>query len=232
MLTDEQVQELYAYCKRKNILYYDIQVEIVDHMANAIEEKMSLNPALSFKEALEEVHVSFGSFGRKEIVQSKTEAMRKQYNKTQRRLFWRYFTPPKLTLTALIFFTVVLLERMIPFQFLIYVLAITALISIYFFFSLENRKYRIAKSQQEKLLMTDRQYFDYTLVFTSLLIFILPRLFEMSTLGNLDDEMKIRIQYYIFSIWFIIFSIGAIVRKELLTTIAEKAKKQYPAAFA
>lgn len=232
MLTDEQIQELYAYCKRKNILYYDIQVEIVDHMANAIEEKMNLNPALSFKEALEEVHVSFGSFGLKEIVESKTEAMRKQYNKTHRRLFWRYFTPPKLTLTALVFFAVVMLERMIPFQFLIYVLIVTALISMYFFFSLQNKKHRVGKSQQKKLLMTDRQYFDYTSVFTSLLIFILPRLFEMGALGNLDGEMKIRIQYYIFSVWFIIFSIGAIVRRELLITTAEKAKKQYPAAFA
>lgn len=79
--------------------------------------------------------------------------------------------------------------------------------------------------------MTDKQYFDYTGVFTSMLIFILPRLFEMGTFGNWDAEMKIRVQYYIFSVWFIIFSMGAIVRKELLTKITEKAKKQFPAAF-
>lgn len=152
MLTDEQVQELYAYCKRKSINYYDIQVEIVDHMANAIEQKLSLNPELSFKEALEEVHFSFGSFGLKEIVQSKTEAMRKHYNKTHRRLFWCYFTPPKLSLTALIFFTVILLERIIPFQFLIYVLMVTALTSFYFFFSLEKENIELVKVNKKSCL--------------------------------------------------------------------------------
>jgi hypothetical protein len=43
--------------------YYDLQVELADHLANAIEEQMSSNRNLSFQKALENVHQSFGISG-------------------------------------------------------------------------------------------------------------------------------------------------------------------------
>ena len=42
MLTDEQIAALFAFCEKHLVRHYDLQVELVDHLANAIETKMAL----------------------------------------------------------------------------------------------------------------------------------------------------------------------------------------------
>jgi hypothetical protein len=51
-LTDEQTRELYEFTLRKRVRYYDVQIEIVDHLACAIEDRLDREPTLPFHEAL------------------------------------------------------------------------------------------------------------------------------------------------------------------------------------
>jgi hypothetical protein len=85
MLTNEQVEQLFAFCRKHSVQYYDVQVELVDHLANAIEEKMTANPALSFEEALKMVYKGFGISGFGPVVKQKEKAV----NKYNRQLMWK-----------------------------------------------------------------------------------------------------------------------------------------------
>lgn len=45
-LSTEHIQQLFDFIRRKYVHFYDLQSEIVDHLAAAIEDKMSGNKKL------------------------------------------------------------------------------------------------------------------------------------------------------------------------------------------
>src|SRR5689334_13191886 len=94
-LTDEQINYLFTFCERHFVLYYDLQVELVDHLANAITEKMNSNPGIDFNTALDEVYKGFGYAGFASIVNSRTKQLKHWGKKQQWTLFKQFFTLPK-----------------------------------------------------------------------------------------------------------------------------------------
>jgi hypothetical protein len=62
-LSESEVQRLFEFATKKFVHWYDLQIEVVDHLASAIETEMQLAPGLSFESALEKVYKSFGIFG-------------------------------------------------------------------------------------------------------------------------------------------------------------------------
>ena len=51
-LTQEQIARLYRFTREHYVEWYDLQTELVDHLANAIEEQAQQNPTLSFEALL------------------------------------------------------------------------------------------------------------------------------------------------------------------------------------
>jgi hypothetical protein len=102
MLTAGQIQQLFVFCESKRVQYYDVQVELVDHLANAIETRMQENPDLSFEKALDLTYQDFGIFGFSKIVSAKEEAVMER----QRHFFYTtvkaHFRWPKLLLLLLL----------------------------------------------------------------------------------------------------------------------------------
>lgn len=233
MLTNEQIQELYNYCNRKGIFYYDVQVEMVDHIANAIEAKMLANPALEFKQALEEVHVSFGSFGLREIVREKSISMRKSYKQMRRKLLWSYFTFPKLALTILLLLLVTTYQQFsVSVSMLFYGLSAMAIVFLYMIISQQILDWKIRKKHRQKLLMTDPQYFDFGFFYLIFFIQIGSRSLDDAFSGVLSEEQITLLEYYLFSGLFILYTIFWLVRREMIKTVHTRAMEQYPAAFA
>lgn len=231
MLTHEEIAELYKYCERKKVLYYDIQIEIVDHIATAIEEKRKINPDLPFKQALEEVHASFGSFGLKEIVDSKTASMSKQYRKIRRQLLRSYFTFPKIALTFLLIVVCITMERVLPVSFLPYILLVMGGFILYSFIHHEILKRKLRKQQKHKLLMTDSQYFDFSFIYLILSFQFGADFVRQGIFGITDEKVLNVAQFYYSVFFFILYTIMILARKELITRVAEKAKEKYPAVF-
>jgi len=101
-LTKKQIQELYKFTKARRVRHYDVQTEVVDHLASAIEGKWVTNPDLSFEKALNQVYAGFGIFGFGKLEQEKTEAI----NAKLLRKTWTYvksfLTIPKIFLTILL----------------------------------------------------------------------------------------------------------------------------------
>ncbi|MBW0176387.1 hypothetical protein [Sediminibacterium sp.] len=232
MLSDEQIQELYAYCKRKSISYYDIQVEIVDHMANAIEEKMQTNESLTFKQALELVHFSFGNLGLREIVEAKTTTMRKKYRKMRKRLFYTYFTFPKILLAIMILLSVITVDRFLSEPYLIANIILIGLIAAIQFLRVERDKSKLRRTQHEKLLMTDPQFFDFSFYYLVFILQILTSLFKKPFDLLAGEELRSNIQIYGIVVIMILYIINSLVKIEMLNEVQKEAKNKYPSAFA
>jgi preprotein translocase subunit SecG len=95
-LSSEQIERLYAFTRQHYVEYYDLQTELVDHLANAIEEQWQQNPKLSFEEALQIEFKKFGVFGFMEVVEKRQAALNKKYNKLVWQLLKTFFSIPKI----------------------------------------------------------------------------------------------------------------------------------------
>ena len=87
MLTKEQIDCLFTFCEKHFVKYYEVQLELVDHLANAIKTKIDEDHKLSFEKVLDEVHESFGVRGFAPLVSEKQIEAEKQ----SRKLFWKLF---------------------------------------------------------------------------------------------------------------------------------------------
>jgi hypothetical protein len=98
-LTPEQIDDLFAFCEEQDVPYYDVQIELVDHLANAIEQKWINKPNLPYEKALWAIFDQFGPSGFRKIRKSKEKELRKKYN----RMLWQYigefYKLPKIILT-------------------------------------------------------------------------------------------------------------------------------------
>lgn len=231
MLTHEEIAELYKYCERKKVLYYDIQIEIVDHIATAIEEKRKANPDLPFKQALEEVHASFGSFGLKEIIDSKTASMSKQYSKIRRQLLRSYFTFPKIALTFLLVVVCITMERVLPVSFLPYILIVMGGFILYSYIHHAILKRKLRKQQKQKLLMTDSQYFDFSFIYVILMFQFGSNFLREGVVSITDEKLVNMAQYYFTVFFFILYTVMTLARKEMITRVSQIAKEKYPVVF-
>ena len=54
-LNPQQIDKLYLFTRQHYVEYYDLQAELVDHLANAIEIEWQQNPKLTFDEALHRI---------------------------------------------------------------------------------------------------------------------------------------------------------------------------------
>lgn len=113
MLSKEQTLLLFEFCEKKHVRYYDVQVELVDHLATAIESKMKEGPAKTFEKALDEVYKGFGLFGFSHIVMEKEQAVMLKQRAKFYQLLRHQFRWPSVVLVLLI---TIVTERLIYFS--------------------------------------------------------------------------------------------------------------------
>lgn len=98
-LTSEQIERLYQFTRQHYVEWYDLQTELVDHLANAIEQKWQENPNIDFEEALQLEFKKFGVFGFMDVVEKRQAALNKRYNKIIWKHFKDFFSIPKIVIT-------------------------------------------------------------------------------------------------------------------------------------
>lgn len=62
-LSKLQIEQLFNFTRQHYVEYYDLQTELVDHLANAIETECEQNPKLTFDEVLHKEFKKFGVLG-------------------------------------------------------------------------------------------------------------------------------------------------------------------------
>ena len=86
-LNEQQIDQLYLFTRQHFVEYYDLQTELVDHLANAIETQLQEFPNRTFDEALQIEFKKFGVFGFMEVVEKRQAALNKKY----RTIVWNHF---------------------------------------------------------------------------------------------------------------------------------------------
>lgn len=116
-LTPEHIDQLYKFTRAHFVEWYDLQTELVDHLANDIENIWEKEPDLSFDQARNKAFKKFGIFGFQDVITDKSKAVNKHYWRVLWRIFKDYFKIPKIILTlmisAIIFSAVSLFEHKI-----------------------------------------------------------------------------------------------------------------------
>ena len=127
-LTKEQIQGLYKFTREHFVEHYDVQTELVDHLANDIEQIWKEKPQLTFREARDTSFKKFGVFGFMDVVEKRQTALGKKYNKLIWKHFKAFFTIPKIFLTITLVFGLFWLFKLVFF----YEIFTVAIIVIFF----------------------------------------------------------------------------------------------------
>jgi hypothetical protein len=96
-LTTEQIDYVSNYVKSFDIKWYELQVELTDHMVNSMEEIWEKDPELTFhqvKQYAENKFVGDSSF--KSIEEERKRILQKEYKKVQWKMITEYLKFPKI----------------------------------------------------------------------------------------------------------------------------------------
>ena len=109
-LSQAEIHSLFSFIRKKYVRYKDVQVELVDHLACAIEERMGNDASVSFTKALYDIYGEFGIYGFAKIIEEKEKNLNSFWRKRIWRYFMEYFQLPKILGTtsamALVFYIV------------------------------------------------------------------------------------------------------------------------------
>jgi len=109
MLNSEQLQQVERYVAGKGIRYFDIQIEITDHLAEQVEAAMR-EKGMSFMEALREQGAIFSQDWPSIVEYKKIYARRKIWRAFRVEVL-RYFTGPKIGVLLLTLGAMLALNR-------------------------------------------------------------------------------------------------------------------------
>ena len=171
-LTPTQIDQLYTFTRQHYVEYYDLQTELVDHLANAIEEQWQENPKLSFDDALNIEFKKFGVLGFTELINKRRKALRNKYFRIVGGHFKDFFKWPKIvgTLFAIILLNFITKTYLVNVSLSTHLHANFIIIFIFFFVffagNIENQKLKANKYRwlfKEIILST--KYFPLILTY-------------------------------------------------------------------
>lgn len=187
-LTESQIQDLYAFTRQHFVEHYDLQTELVDHLANDIESQWQSQPKLAFEDAKNRAFKKFGIFGFMDAIENKGKAMNKRYRGYLWNELKKWFELPQVIGTValfLMFYMAFSSEYTAVFTIVFY--AIISGWCIYKGVQL-NRQFRRRKEVSNKKWMLEEMIFKQasgaSLIFVSQLynVFAIPDMFEINTL--------------------------------------------------
>jgi hypothetical protein len=111
-ISKEQLLQIDKYMYACGIKFYDVRIEIVDHFANILEQKLEEDPALNFKQEIVNIHKNFSDSGFSKLLKEKTKWVTKKFYKQTLKHFIAFFKLPKIILSATLFCVLYLLMHM------------------------------------------------------------------------------------------------------------------------
>lgn len=224
MLTNKQIDALFAFCKKHYVSYYDIQVELVDHLANAIEEKMNVDPNLSFEAALDNIYAGFGKMGFSQLVKTRAHTLERKYQKQRVRFFFSYFTWPKIGLTALVIAILLYTGSFFSGETLYYITMVTAILWFLYDLFVHTQIWRLMRKQSVKMAMTEIVIQEpFALFFFSCIVFPNAIYDEVSYSGFME--------FILTTGSIILLTLVLMAYKHVSNKVYEEARRQYPRAF-
>ena len=103
-LTEEQITYIENYIKSFDIKYYEVYMEILDHMILSVEAILEENKEITFEDAVLKAKVDgFGKKGFRGMMDEKLKLAQNQARKQNNKMIKEYFTFPKVVMTVAVF---------------------------------------------------------------------------------------------------------------------------------
>ncbi len=178
-LTPEQISDLFLFCDENEVKYCEVQIELVDHLASAIEQLWVENPKMSYENALWKVYDSFGASGFRKFRSIKEKALQRKYVRIQWTHIADFFRLPKIILTVASCLVLYLMFKQIngDYRIVFSMLApiIVGALAYYQFFLKKN--FRIKTNNNKDFAMLDhfehlKGQFIYYAIFPPLNVFL------------------------------------------------------------
>ena len=99
-LTNLHIEQLYKFTREHFVEHYDVQTELVDHLANDIEQIWMGKLHLTFEQARDVSFKKFGIFGFMNVVEEKQKQLHKKYYKIILGFVKEWFSLPKIIITS------------------------------------------------------------------------------------------------------------------------------------
>jgi len=132
-LTKKEIQFIDNYLIKNEVKFWDVRIELLDHIVSAVEDKMT-NDGVSFNEALLEVHRGFGNqfieFGvpKAKIFETGlyqnnngfkkfTRKKQKEIGRKHRKAYWKSFLPFVFSIRFFLEFLTLIIVSFITYQY-------------------------------------------------------------------------------------------------------------------
>ena len=103
-LTEEQITYIENYIKSFDIKYYEVYMEILDHMILSVEAILEENKEIVFEDAVLRAKMEgFGKKGFRGMMDEKLRLAQNQARKQNNKMIKEYFTFPKVVMTVAVF---------------------------------------------------------------------------------------------------------------------------------
>ncbi|MCK3682752.1 hypothetical protein [Maribellus sp. YY47] len=176
-VTTEETQRLFDFCRAQNVEHYDLQIELVDHLASSIEEQWEKWPELSFEYTLTQAFKNFGKKGFTEICKVKKKELNKKYTHLHMQFFYRFFRWPQILLTFiltyLLFEIIVLTGSFRTTYFIYFAIALSALAFFYLYWFPRKIKFELKDNAKFLMLELLKQRYQHFVLFAFLPLNIL-----------------------------------------------------------
>lgn len=220
-LTKKHIETIRDFIRSKYVEYYDVEIELLDHLASDLEGKLgdSYGDA-ELKAALQASYKKFGVYGFSNLVEKKKK---KETNQKGRKIFWQaffeYFKWPQAVLSLLVFCFYYLVAKQFSIEVFIYCTAVAVVVitGIGSF-----KMYRFKKTLKHDL--TSSQFGHLAFAFSGA-SFNLPNLFWSSN-GNFEGQELFWLPFFV-TICILLFMANLRAMKKVHLLLEET----YPEAF-
>ena len=221
-LTDEQIDALFQFVKSKYVDFYDVQVELVDHLASEVETRIAETPSVTFDAALQQVYRGFGIFGFSDLVEEKQNAADKRVRVLWMECVGKLFRLPFLAGSVLLGILLFVMFDYFGSKFFIQFnagVALLAIISsvIYFLKNRPQKGFKLTTLQYNAIL-----HFWHTAHFNT--IFLVTKWLKE---GYSYEIYSVLIPLLCWVSW-----VGFTANMLGFKKLAEESRKQFPLAFA
>lgn len=225
-LTEDQIDQLYKFTRQHFVEWYDLQSELVDHLANAIEAKWEENPKLTFDEILHQEFKKFGIFGFMDVVEERQKFLGKKYGKIIWKCYRSFFKLPQIFLTLFAVFALYSISKAVQNVAIVYFSALVIILIVSGF-----QIYRINKAMNARQKATGKKWLfeEVAKGFNILPASILPA--QMFNFFNFfGNEERWNQSYAIFGAFAIVlFALLLYVQwKVVQNKITEELARTYP----
>ncbi|MDY7394491.1 hypothetical protein UMM65_04505 [Aureibaculum sp. 2210JD6-5] len=174
------IQRLYDFTKQHKVEHFDLQTELVDHLANDIEQIWKKEPNLTFEQARYKATIKFGIYGFSKFVQQREKAIKNENWRLFKQYFITYFKLPKIIMTMFLVALVYLGFQFVQnktFMFFTGLLVVTLVAFIYAVFL--NMKYKRRRKKTNKKWLFEDILSNRIFLFFMIMIVIQPNYHDL-----------------------------------------------------